>query len=124
MTEERKRGNQVGMPTRIVGRVIADRRRELGLTLEQVEERMPGFHHLNPSSLSKMERGQRRIDVDDLAALSVALDVEPSSFLEGGTKPRVHDEAFQKELEAAMQTAFKAGRDYRIDELKALPDER
>jgi hypothetical protein len=51
-----------------------------------------------PSGITKIEQGQRRIDVDDLVALAVALEVTPIRLLlgppppsEGGSKPDVDD---------------------------------
>jgi transcriptional regulator with XRE-family HTH domain len=77
---QRQRGNEIGEATRAVGLAIGARRRGLSLTLEEVERRMPAGHSLNPSSLSKIERGLRRIDVDDLAALGAALELHPADL--------------------------------------------
>jgi transcriptional regulator with XRE-family HTH domain len=40
------------------------------------------------SGLSKIETGERRVDVDDLVALAVALDVSPSRLLLPGEQPQ------------------------------------
>lgn len=36
---------------------------------------------ITPSAISKLERGERRVDVDDLMALAVVLGVSPSALL-------------------------------------------
>jgi len=38
-------------------------------------------HPINVSALAKAEKGQRRIDVDDLIALAVAVDTSPNALL-------------------------------------------
>ena len=44
---------------------------------------MTGERQLSISSLSKIETGGRRIDVDDLVAIAAALDVSPLALLFG-----------------------------------------
>lgn len=49
-----------------------------------------------PSAITKIETGQRRVDVDDLVALAEVLDVAPQRLLVEGTDL---DEARMKQLE-------------------------
>ncbi|MCY0926925.1 helix-turn-helix transcriptional regulator [Streptomyces sp. H27-H1] len=42
-----------------------------------------------PSGITKIEQGQRRIDVDDLVALAVALEVTPTRLLLGPPPPDI-----------------------------------
>ncbi|MEU2311200.1 helix-turn-helix domain-containing protein [Streptomyces albidoflavus] len=48
-----------------------------------------------PSGITKIEQGQRRVDVDDLVALAIALKVTPNRLLFG--KPPVDPEAYPSE---------------------------
>ena len=69
-----------------VGEGVAGRikqvRRERGLTLRELAARLEGIGRpILLSALSKVEQGQRRIDVDDLVALADALDVTPKDLL-------------------------------------------
>ncbi len=57
-------------------------REAAGLSLEGLSEAMDrAGRPILPSGLSKIEQGDRRVDVDDLAALAVALGVNPSRLL-------------------------------------------
>ena len=61
-------------------------RKERGLDLADVSERLDELGQpISVSGLSKIELGQRRVDVDDLVALALALDVSPSRLLLPGT---------------------------------------
>ncbi|RVW05053.1 XRE family transcriptional regulator [Rhodococcus spongiicola] len=64
-------------------------RRTQRLTLRDLAERMDAAgRRIAHTSLSDIENGSRRIDVDDLLALAIALDVSPATLLmpvaEGG----------------------------------------
>jgi len=53
-------------------------RKERGLDLADVAERMAGLGRpLSLNGVSKVERGKRGVDVDDLVALALALNVSP-----------------------------------------------
>ncbi len=57
-------------------------RKARGLDLADVSARMARLGRpLSISGLSKVERGQRGVDVDDLVALALALDVTPNRLL-------------------------------------------
>jgi len=57
-------------------------RRERGLDLSDVSARLIELGHpVGLNTLSKIERGLRRVDVDDLMALALALDVTPNRLL-------------------------------------------
>ncbi|MEO3842755.1 helix-turn-helix transcriptional regulator [Streptomyces sp. B22F1] len=54
----------------------------LGLSQRQLAERLTNLGRPIPSTaLSKIERGDRRCDVDDLVALAAALGVSPATLL-------------------------------------------
>lgn len=57
-------------------------RKAAGLDLSQLSELLTGLGQpISLSGLSKLETGQRRVDVDDLVALALALDVSPNRLL-------------------------------------------
>ncbi|MFD7846107.1 Z1 domain-containing protein [Nocardia sp. NPDC059764] len=61
-------------------------RRAQGLTLGALARRLGEVGRpIDLSSLAKVEKGQRRVDVDDLIALALALDVSPNWLLLPGT---------------------------------------
>ncbi|MBJ8344825.1 helix-turn-helix domain-containing protein [Antrihabitans sp. YC2-6] len=61
---------------------IARIRRDRGITLRELSQQMSeGDRPLSYPTLSQIETGARRIDVDDLVALAIALDVSPNTLL-------------------------------------------
>lgn len=61
---------------------IVARRAELGLTAAEVADRTSHAPRpLGRSAVSELERGARRIDIDDLFALALALEVSPLDIL-------------------------------------------
>ena len=72
-------GGDVG--ARVAGNVRA-LRHDRRLSLQDLSERMRSLGRpILISGLSKVEQGSRRVDVDDLMALSLALDVTPNRLL-------------------------------------------
>jgi transcriptional regulator with XRE-family HTH domain len=62
-----------------IGRHVAELRHHRGLTVRRLSERLGELGHpMLPSVISKLEKGNRSVDVDDLIALAVALRVNPS----------------------------------------------
>jgi len=65
-----------------VGRRLNELRRGRGLTLGELADKLKELGRpILLSALSKIEKGQRRVDVDDLVALALALDVSPNMIL-------------------------------------------
>jgi transcriptional regulator with XRE-family HTH domain len=57
-------------------------RRKRGLDLADLSQRLGDLGQpISVSGLSKLELGQRRVDVDDLVALALVLDVSPNRLL-------------------------------------------
>lgn len=82
MANERIRGNDVGPTGKTVGENVARIRRQSRMSLAALEEKLIDLgRRVSISGLSKIERGERRVDSDDLMALSVALDVPPVALL-------------------------------------------
>lgn len=51
------------------------------MTLRDLSERLAETRPMGHSTLSEIENGARRVDVDDLVALATALDVTPYQLL-------------------------------------------
>lgn len=84
---------------------IARIRDEQRLTLRQLADRMStGDRPLAHNTLSEIERGARRCDVDDLVAIAVALDVSPTALL----RPASRDDA----MVSGTGTGSLSARDY------------
>jgi transcriptional regulator with XRE-family HTH domain len=72
-----------------VARNVAELRAARGLTLRDLSVRLEEVGRpILPSGLHKIERGARRVDVDDLVALALALDVTPTRLLMPATATR------------------------------------
>lgn len=57
-------------------------RKSQGITLTQLSERLETLNHpISTSALSQIANGARRVDVDDLVALAIALNVSPVDLL-------------------------------------------
>lgn len=58
-------------------------RNDQGLSLRELSLRVSERtgRYLGPDALNKAERGQRRLDVDDLMVLAAALDVTPAALM-------------------------------------------
>lgn len=80
--ENRQRGNPPG-PTN--SHVVANLRRArqgIGVDLRGLSARVAqAGRKISPSALSKIETGDRRVDVDDLASLAYALETTPAALL-------------------------------------------
>lgn len=103
-----------------VSRSVRERRAELGISQADLAERLKAQGRpFQVSAVSKIEAGDRRVDVDDLAALAVALDVTPDQILSGevrDTKSRdflEHDAALAPVLIAARVARESTGLGYR-----------
>lgn len=80
-TSRPRRANELG-PTgsRLAENVKAIRER-LPLTTEQLAERVTGLGRpMRANTITKIEKGQRRVDIDDALALAVALQVNLSTL--------------------------------------------
>jgi 8-oxo-dGTP pyrophosphatase MutT (NUDIX family)/transcriptional regulator with XRE-family HTH domain len=61
---------------------VTELRRILGLTYKDLSDRLEQLGRPIPTlGLSRIEKGNRRVDVDDLVALALALGVNPSALL-------------------------------------------
>ena len=77
-------------------------RTQLGISQRQLAVRLTELGRPVPgTALSKIERGERRVDVDDLVAIAIALGVSPSTLL----LPNVADDTEAKVTGAGTVTA-------------------
>ncbi|QII04347.1 helix-turn-helix transcriptional regulator [Rhodococcoides fascians A25f] len=73
---------EIGATGETVRKNIARVRNDRGMTLRALSDTMSELGHpLSNSSISQIENGSRRVDVDDLMALAIALDVSPNTLL-------------------------------------------
>jgi transcriptional regulator with XRE-family HTH domain len=101
-----------------VGHVVAAQvrllREEKRLSLQALSRRLKALGRpILPSGLSKIEQGDRRVDVDDLVALAAALETVPSMLLMNhkrgnGRSGREHEESIDAGV-AALRRAEAAG---------------
>lgn len=62
------------------------------LTYTELSKRLAaGGRAISPLAVRRMEEGERRMDVDDLMSLSIALDVSPTYFLMPATEVEAED---------------------------------
>ena len=75
---------------RVAANVKALRKARGNMTLDELARRLRDLGHpILKSGLSKIETGERRVDVDDLVALAIALQVTPNRLL---LTDGIHDE--------------------------------
>ncbi len=73
---------ELGPTGQTVAHNVARIRKTQGLTLRDVSDRLTGTDRpLAHNTISEIERGARRVDVDDLVALAVALNCTPLALL-------------------------------------------
>lgn len=77
-----KRAVEIGPTGERVAENLTRLRKIRQLSQQDLAERVTALgRELRMSSVSKMEKRQRRVDVDDLVALALALDVHPTALL-------------------------------------------
>jgi len=74
--------SELGPTGRVLAEVVRKRREELGLTYAQLSRRLTkNGRDIPPLSLRRIESCQRHVNVDDLAALAIALEIAPVTLL-------------------------------------------
>nr|WP_162951357.1 helix-turn-helix transcriptional regulator [Mycobacterium paragordonae] len=75
-------GRPLGATGDTVRRNIRDIRDRKGISGPELSSRLDNLHRpIPPLGIHRIESGQRRVDVDDLVAIALALDVSPVSLL-------------------------------------------
>ena len=83
--EDRKRGNPAGHTTQQVAANLRRARQSIGVDLRELSARIKETGRtVSPSALSKIENGDRRVDVDDLTVFAYALETTPAALLAAG----------------------------------------
>ncbi|WP_334665855.1 helix-turn-helix transcriptional regulator [Streptomyces cyaneofuscatus] len=78
----------LGDTTRHVGRIVRDLRERQGISTTAMAQRLTALgRRISQSGVTRLETGQRRIDVDDLAALAAVLGVHPAALLPAAPTP-------------------------------------
>lgn len=73
---------ELGPTARVLAEVVRRRREQLGLTYAQLSRRLIRNGRDIPTlGLRRIESCQRQVNVDDLVALAVALEISPATLL-------------------------------------------
>lgn len=111
--EERKRGNPAGNTNEHVAANLRKVRQSSGVDLRELSARIKATGRvISPSALSKIENGDRRVDVDDLTVFAYALETTPAILLappDGGPVPAgvPEDQYLPEEIHAWIQGRVK-----------------
>ena len=112
--DDRKRGNPAGYTNELVAANLRRVRQSTGVDLRELSARIKATGRvISPSALSKIENGERRVDVDDLTVFAYALETTPAALLappsEDGRAPAgVPEGQFtSEEIQAWIQGAVK-----------------
>ncbi|WP_433699268.1 helix-turn-helix domain-containing protein [Nocardiopsis sp. CA-288880] len=74
--------SSIGPTGQQIGQNVAVIRGQQGVTTEQLAQRLTDVGvPIKASAITKVEKGQRRLTVDELVALAVVLDVNPSALM-------------------------------------------
>lgn len=80
--DDRKRGNPAGHTNELVAANLRKVRQSTGVDLRELSARIKATGRvISPSALSKIENGDRRVDVDDLTVFAYALETTPAALL-------------------------------------------
>ncbi|MBK4348754.1 helix-turn-helix domain-containing protein [Lacisediminihabitans changchengi] len=80
--DDRKRGNPAGQTNEAVAANLRKVRQSTGVDLRELSARIKTTGRvISPSALSKIENGDRRVDVDDLTVFAYALETTPAALL-------------------------------------------
>lgn len=101
METERVRGNPAGITNTHVANNIRAARQAIGMDLRTLSDGIAATgRKLSPSGISKLEAGDRRVDVDDLTVIAYLLRTTPAALLtpsEGQTTLTGVPEEFEPE---------------------------
>lgn len=108
METERVRGNPAGITNTHVANNIRTARQAIGMDLRTLSDGMAqAGRKLSPSGISKLEAGDRRVDVDDLTVIAYLLRTTPAALLtppdEATTLTGVPDEYEPEEIDRWMR---------------------
>ena len=112
MQTERVRGNPAGITHEHVAQNIRTARQAIGMDVRTAARLMTeAGRKLAPSGISKIENGDRRVDVDDLTALAYIFRTTPAALLtppaEAVTLTGVPDSFLPEEIQAWVAGSVK-----------------
>jgi len=112
METERVRGNPAGITHEHVAQNLRTARQAIGMDVRTAARLMTeAGRKLAPSGISKIENGDRRVDVDDLTALAYILRTTPAALLtplaEAVTLTGVPESFLPEEIQAWVAGAVK-----------------
>ncbi|WP_448235849.1 helix-turn-helix domain-containing protein [Microbacterium paulum] len=112
METDRVRGNPAGITHSHVSANLRAARQAIGMDVRTAARLMTeAGRKLSPSGISKIENGDRRVDVDDLTALAYLLRTTPAALLtppdEAATLTGVPESCLPEELQAWIAGAVK-----------------
>lgn len=118
--ERPRRANELGPTGARLMENLKRLRESLPLTTEQLADRVTNVYGrpMRANTITKIEKGQRRVDVDDLMALALALETRPDALL---LPPTIADDHLQL-TEEKVTTAFSAWRWVNGAEPLSLPE--
>ena len=107
METERVRGNPPGITNTHVAANIRAARQAIGMDLRTMSDALGAAgRKLSPSGISKLENGDRRVDVDDLTVIAYLLRTSPAALLtppdEQTTLTGVPESYLPEEVEAGI----------------------
>ncbi|WP_422933059.1 helix-turn-helix domain-containing protein [Sinomonas sp. P47F7] len=80
--DARQRGNPPGNTNAHVAANLRRARQGIGVDLRELSARIKAAGRtISPTALSRIENGERRVDVDDLTTLAYALETTPAGLL-------------------------------------------
>jgi transcriptional regulator with XRE-family HTH domain len=80
---------ELGPTGRRLTDTIRTLRRQRGISQTELAERMAAAGRpMGMAGISRIERGERRVDIDDLVALAESFGVTPTALLDGPPDPR------------------------------------
>lgn len=112
---------EIGPDSRRVVERIVSRRKGLGLSQAEVAERLAmGARPMSSAVVGEIERGARRVDVDDLFAFANALEVTPEWLIALSAKARVERATELEDLARATAAEMLASIDDRLKVLEGV----
>lgn len=97
-----------GRPSNYLAANLAAIRRRRGVTVRRLSSQLADLGvTLLPSGITKIEQGARRVDVDELVALAVALNVSPTRLVLPDTAEPDDDVRLTPELTAGALDAWR-----------------
>lgn len=103
-TERPRRANELGPTGARLTENLKRLRESLPLTTEQLADRVTNDYGrpMRANTITKIEKGQRRVDVDDLVALALALETRPDALLLPPTIAGDHLQLTEKKVTTAF----------------------